>query len=191
MDLIKEKYTMSEVCNLVQINAHQIRNWEKELDISFSRDNRNRRFFTKKDIDILYIVKGGIEKSLSLSEIRKQLIKNGMVAEQSENALLQMDIRNLTPIEFKEIASDIFKDIIVEREEQLKQDFVDKLTEQLSQQKKDLQAQFEKQSELHTMKLESKIREQIKSENEKLITYISMAREEDNKKSFWAKLFKK
>ncbi len=34
-----------------------------------------------------------------------------------------------------------------------------------------------------------KIQNQIDNENEKLIKYIAAAREEENKKSFWSKIF--
>lgn len=191
MDLTKEKYTVTEVSELLEVNSHQIRHWEKELDLSFPRDKRNRRFFTKKEIDILVLVRDAMAKSLSLSEIRKQLIKNGMVAEQNENAIQKMSISDLTPEELKETMADMFKDMLVQREEQLKEDFENTLKQQLNNQENRLKKQFDEQSEHQAMKVEGKIRDQIKSENQKLMDYIAIGREEDKKRGFFAKLFGK
>ena len=192
MEFNKEKYTMTEVCDLIKLNSHQIRNWEKELKISFPRDNRNRRFFMCKDIEMLRIVKDGVEKSLSLFEIRKQLIKNGMIAEQVENALLQMDIRNLTPIEFKDITIDIFENLIIEREELLKKDFESILKSELCRYKNDMEKQLEDQSEHQIIRIEARIREQMQVENQRLMDYIAVTREEDTKKKgIFKKLFSK
>lgn len=195
MELTKDKYTMSEVSELLQVNTHQIRHWEKEIQLTFPRDERNRRFFTKKDVEILTVVKDAIDKSLSLSEIRKQLIKNGMIAEQNENAIQKMNISDLTPEELKDAMSDMFEVIMNKREENLKKEFEITLSQQLEEQKNELKKEFKKdleeQSEVNNMKLEAKIREQISSENQKLIDYIAATREEDKKKGFFSRLFGK
>lgn len=177
---------MSEVCELLNIKSHQIRNWEKELQLEFPRDKRNRRFFTPEDIEIIVLVEEGMDKGLSLAEIRKQLIKNGMIAEQTENAIQKMEISNLTPVEFKEIAMDLFKDIVIKREEGLKRDFEKQLKEQLDQQKQDYQEQLLQQS-IH---LENKIQEQIQAENQKLIIYMQESREK-KKKGILGRIFGK
>lgn len=94
--------------------------------------------------------------------------------EQEEKALQVMPFSEVNALDMKELIADI----IVEREERLKDEF-----------KKALQEELEKQEARIIEQVTQKQLEQIKAENNKLMEYIAITREEDKKKGFFGRLF--
>lgn len=71
----KRYYTISEVADELRVNTSLIRFWEKEFpQLSFSKNHRGNRQFTRKDIDnlrqILILTK---EKGYTLEGAKKTL----------------------------------------------------------------------------------------------------------------------
>ena len=59
----KKYFLISEVSNLCQIKPHTLRFWEKEFDALQPMTRKGgRRYYTKKDIDMLLLIKSLLYK---------------------------------------------------------------------------------------------------------------------------------
>lgn len=79
MDMIEKKYyKISEVAEILGINASTLRFWEKEFTIiKPKRNDKNTRFYTPEDVEtikmVYYLVK---EKGLKLDAAQQQIKTN-------------------------------------------------------------------------------------------------------------------
>jgi DNA-binding transcriptional MerR regulator len=81
----KEFFSIKEVADMLQLKAYILRYWEKEFSILRPKRNRiGRRYYSKKDIDIIrmiksvlydqgYTIAGAKKKFLTISEGPEQL----------------------------------------------------------------------------------------------------------------------
>jgi DNA-binding transcriptional MerR regulator len=46
-------FSTEEVADFLQLNASNLRYWEKEFNLKIKRDSKNRRLYTRDDIDYL------------------------------------------------------------------------------------------------------------------------------------------
>lgn len=114
-------FSTEEVADFLQLNASNLRYWEKEFNLKIKRDSKNRRLYTRDDIDNLkkinYLVntrglsiKAAIlayknkkneieqkekitEKLLSLKEQLKSL--RDSISKETDNNLLTKNIHNI------------------------------------------------------------------------------------------------
>lgn len=174
MEFEKDRYSINEASEILNINTSTLRSWEKDFHLKIPRNNRNHRYYTDKEIEILRIIKDGREKNHSIETIKMTFDKHNIIEDQNEHATQLMKIENLTVKELQEAMFKNFKEVVsevvVEREEELKKDFEKKLIEREEA-------------------MVGKIREQLKAENQKLMDHIAITRDTD--KGFWNKIFKK
>ncbi|MCX7995317.1 MAG: MerR family transcriptional regulator [candidate division WOR-3 bacterium] len=71
----KEFYSIKEVSQMLEIPAYVLRYWEKEFPMLRPHRNRlGRRFYTKKDIEIVRMIKVILyEQGYTISGARKKL----------------------------------------------------------------------------------------------------------------------
>lgn len=172
----EKRLTITELGEILGVHFNTIRQWEKQFDIVVprSKDTQRSRYYTEKEIEIFKKVRDLRQENMSIDNIKRYLDRSLEVVEQEENALQALPFSEVTAADIRGLIADI----IIEREQQLKEDFEKKLQEELEKQESRI---IEKVSQRHL--------EQIQSENEKLINYISEAREE--KKGFFSRLFGK
>jgi len=188
VEIKKDKYSINEVSEMIVINVSTLRSYEKEFELIIPRDDRNRRYYTKKEIDILKIIKDARNENHSIDTIRKSLEKHGYIEDQRKNGLQLMPMDKLTPEQLNQIQDQMFNkfsnqlaELVITREIEMQQRYEEKLSIEISSLKAtikdELQLEFQKQQE------------QLKNENEKLMNYIEKSR--NNKQSFLSKLFNK
>ncbi len=190
MDIEKEKYSINEISDMLDINSSTLRNYEKEFNLIIPRDNRNRRYYTDKEIEILKIIKEARKENHSIDTIRKSLEKHDFIESQQENGINLMPMDKLTPEQLNQVQEQMFNkfseqlaELVITREAEMQQKYEEKLSKELSDLKDSLKDQLQLELKNH--------QEQLKGENEKLINYIEKSRESDKKKSFFSKLFNK
>jgi len=82
MDNLKEDrtFTIGKASELLGIQQHTLRFYEKELGLIISRTTNGRRYYTLSDINLFkHIKKFRDDDKLHLDGIKQQLIKNGML----------------------------------------------------------------------------------------------------------------
>lgn len=169
-------YTINEVAEKLKLNSQTLRKWEKDFSLKIPRNEMGHRYYTEKEVELLVNIQSWKDKGANLKAINNYLGKTEVFEEQNQQALELVTLDKLTGREIQELLTQKLADILITREQELKEEF-----------KKDLQAEMEKQEE----RIKDKVMKQIQEENQKLMSYITNAREEKDKKSIWSKFFSK
>ncbi len=82
------RYMISEAAKRIDVEAHVLRYWQKELDLPISRNEMEQRYYKESDIELLKRVKHLKEQGFQLKAI-KMLLSNLNQAEQLEPELIK------------------------------------------------------------------------------------------------------
>ncbi len=173
-----KRLSITDLAELLGVHINTIRQWEKQFNIIVprSKDSQRSRYYTEEEITIFLKIRDLRRENVSIDNIRRYLNRNIEAIEQTENALQIMPFSEVSAVDMRELIADI----IIEREKQLKHEF-----------EKGLQRELQKQEERIIETITQKQLEQVQSENQKLMGYIISIREEEKKKGFFEKLFRK
>lgn len=91
------RYMISEAAKLIDVEAHALRNWQKELALPISRNEMEQRYYKESDIQLLKKVKQLREKGFQLKAI-KMILSNlsTLDALDPETVLLQKEDLKVT-----------------------------------------------------------------------------------------------
>jgi len=56
MHIEKDRYSINEISEMLDINVSTLRNHEKEFELIIPRDKRNRRYYTEKEIELFKLI---------------------------------------------------------------------------------------------------------------------------------------
>lgn len=73
MDILKEKYSITELSEMLQLSDHTLRFYEKELELAIPKDERGRRYYTAEMANIMYKIKVMRSEGLEIKAIKKIL----------------------------------------------------------------------------------------------------------------------
>ncbi len=167
-------YTIKDLSKITEIKITTIRKYEVDFDLKIPRNEMGHRVYSESEVQIYRKIKAMKERGAGTELIREIIVKSADVMEQKEKAMELITIDRLTGAELKEVMLSQIADILQERDK-MYLDRIEKL-------EKKMEHELESQRE--------KICDQMKSENEKLIKYIAISREEESKKdSFWERIF--
>lgn len=82
MDILKDKYSITELSEALNITDHALRFYEKEFGLNIPKDTRGRRFYTKDLANLMYQIKAMRDQGLELKAIRKILEDENIIHEQ-------------------------------------------------------------------------------------------------------------
>jgi DNA-binding transcriptional MerR regulator len=104
----KEFFSIKEVADMLKLKPYILRYWEKEFAILKPRRNRvGRRYYSKKDIDIVRTIKHVLyDQGFTIAGAKKKL---ATVSEEPEQLSLPLRERMKTLKEIKEIREDLKK----------------------------------------------------------------------------------
>ncbi|WP_230397820.1 MerR family transcriptional regulator [Novisyntrophococcus fermenticellae] len=69
--LSRDIYTMTEASGIVEERSSVLRYWEDELCLHIARNQRGHRYYTEKDIEVLFCIKELKKKGHQLKEIKE------------------------------------------------------------------------------------------------------------------------
>lgn len=84
MDVLKEKYSITELSESLNITDHALRFYEKEFGLNIPKDNRGRRFYTTDYANLMYQIKAMRDQGLEIKAIRKILEDKNIIHEQNK-----------------------------------------------------------------------------------------------------------
>lgn len=73
MDVLKERYSITELSEMLQITDHALRFYEKEFELPVPKDVRGRRYYTPELANIMYKIKVMRSEGLEIKAIKKIL----------------------------------------------------------------------------------------------------------------------
>jgi DNA-binding transcriptional MerR regulator len=71
MEILKEKYTITELSEILQITDHALRFYEKEFGLNIPKDERGRRYYTAEMANAMYKIKVMRNEGLEIKAIKK------------------------------------------------------------------------------------------------------------------------
>ena len=131
MEILKEKYSITELSGILQVTDHALRYYEKEFGLNVPKDSRGRRYYTTDLANVMYQIKTMRSEGLEIKAIRKILQSEDIIKEpppvasaDNSTALVSAEqqesgIKDLKAffLEFKDqLTSEISNDILTTKE---------------------------------------------------------------------------
>ena len=84
MDVLKQRYSITELSEYLNITDHALRFYEKEFGLKIPKDSRGRRYYTTNHANLMYQIKTMRDQGLELKAIRKILEDENIIEEQQQ-----------------------------------------------------------------------------------------------------------
>ena len=79
MEILKERYSITELSENLQLTDHALRFYEKEFGLAIPKDERGRRYYTTTMANMMYKIKVMRNEGLEIKAIKKILQEDCMV----------------------------------------------------------------------------------------------------------------
>ncbi len=191
MDILKERYTITELSEYLNVTDHTLRYYEKEFNLNIPKDERGRRYYTTEHANIMFQIKSMRDEGLEIKAIRKILQTENIIGQpppvvpdSNASSLVQYNAGSSTLSELKSFFTD-FKDELTSNIRNEVSTAQDCITKELNKSKLELGACFEN----NIRKMEAKMEKHFQDVD------ISIGKwREKNKAGFirrvWSKAFK-
>lgn len=73
MEILKERYSITELAEMLQLTDHALRFYEKECGLNIPKDDRGRRYYTTELANTMYKIKLMRSEGLEIKAIKKIL----------------------------------------------------------------------------------------------------------------------
>ena len=73
MEVLKDRYTITELSERLKVTDHTLRFYEKEFNLAVPRDSRGRRFYPTALANIMYQIKTMRDEGLEIKAIKKMI----------------------------------------------------------------------------------------------------------------------
>lgn len=122
MEILKEKYTITELSEMLQVTDHTLRFYEKELELSIPKDDRGRRYYTTDLANRMYKIKVMRSEGLEIKAIKK-ILQEDCMFDQTKNLQNTNTVSLTTPeskdyeamqIFFREFGKQLTQEITLE-----------------------------------------------------------------------------
>ncbi len=79
MEILKERYSITELSEILGISDHALRFYEKEFELHIPKDERGRRYYTTDMANLMYKIKLMRSEGLEIKAIKKILKEDCIV----------------------------------------------------------------------------------------------------------------
>jgi len=117
MEVLKDRYTITELSRLLGVTDHALRYYEKEFNLNIPKDGRGRRYYEPEHANIMYQIKSMRDEGLEIKAIRKILQSENIIPDpppvagdeslMSLPGMVQTDQTYLHVKEFKEFLDEL------------------------------------------------------------------------------------
>jgi DNA-binding transcriptional MerR regulator len=81
VEILKDKYTITELSNRLGVTDHALRYYEKEFNMHVPKDSRGRRYYTPEYANIMFQIKSMRDDGLEIKAIKKILQSENIINE--------------------------------------------------------------------------------------------------------------
>lgn len=192
MEILKDRYTITELSKRLNVTDHALRYYEKEFNINVPKDERGRRYYTPELANLMYQIKAMRNEGLEIKAIKKILQSENAIPEPPPVVLDDGSVPLATPNRSRESSPNIaeFREFFNEFREQLASSISEEvvsareeITKEINRSKLELGACVENS----VRKLESKMEKRF----EEVDRLIGAWREKNKKQSIFKRFLKK
>ncbi len=91
MEILKEKYSITELSESLKVTDHALRFYEKEFNLNIPKDTRGRRYYTTELANVMYQIKNMRDEGLEIKAIKKILATEGYINEANSVGFITPD----------------------------------------------------------------------------------------------------
>lgn len=91
MEILKEKYSITELSESLKVTDHALRFYEKEFNLNIPKDTRGRRYYTTELANVMYQIKNMRDEGLEIKAIKKILANEGYINETNSVGFITPD----------------------------------------------------------------------------------------------------
>jgi len=81
MEILKDRYTITELSARLSVTDHALRYYEREFGLNIPKDERGRRYYTPELANIMFQIKRMRDEGLEIKAIKKILISEDIIKE--------------------------------------------------------------------------------------------------------------
>jgi len=81
VEVIKDRYTITELSEYLNVTNHTLRYYEREFNLYVPKDKRGRRYYTPELANIMYKIKAMRDEGLEIKAIKKILQSENVITE--------------------------------------------------------------------------------------------------------------
>lgn len=81
MEILKDRYSITELSERLNITDHTLRYYEKEFNICVPKNDRGRRYYTPELANLMFKIKQMRDDGLQIKAIRKILLSDNTIME--------------------------------------------------------------------------------------------------------------
>ncbi len=81
MEILKERYSITELSKRLSVTDHALRYYEREFNINIPKDKRGRRYYTPELANIMYQIKTMRDDGLEIKAIKKIFLEENVLSE--------------------------------------------------------------------------------------------------------------
>jgi DNA-binding transcriptional MerR regulator len=81
VEILKDRYTITELSERLQVTDHALRYYEKEFCLKIPKDERGRRYYTPDMANLMYQIKKMRDEGLEIKAIKKILDSENIIVE--------------------------------------------------------------------------------------------------------------
>ncbi len=150
MDILKDRYSITELSEALNITDHALRFYEKEFGLKIPKDNRGRRFYTPQLANVMYQIKDMRDQGLELKAIRKILEDQNIIQECAApipfNPAIPISEDNLPAVIAAQVSQMGSKElsVIMDALNSMKEQFFENISSELSSTKEQITKEIQK-----------------------------------------------
>ncbi len=150
MDILKDRYSITELSEALNITDHALRFYEKEFGLKIPKDNRGRRFYTPQLANVMYQIKDMRDQGLELKAIRKILEDQNIIPECAApipfNPAIPISEDNLPAVIAAQVSQMGSKElsVIMDALNSMKEQFFENISTELSSTKEQITKEIQK-----------------------------------------------
>ncbi len=175
--LEKVRYMIGDAATAVNVEAHVLRYWEEELDLSVPRNEMGHRYYTKENIHEFMRIKELKEQGYQLRTIKK-ILHNETISDEAETGQPRLVHRREVDMlssedkmqQFREVMNDIVGKAISLNNEELSLQIGTEVEERVLKEMNYLMREQENAQEERFKKLDAAIRGNIKKKKASLFS---------------------
>ena len=188
------RYMISDASKLIDVEAHVLRYWEEELELSISRNELGHRYYTEENIRLFKNIKELKEQGVQLRAIRTILPElskgdvpiGGLIARLDSAALTQNTGPEEKMLQFQTIMSRLICEALEDNTEQMGREISVQVSDQVIKEMDYLMRVREEREDERFKKLDETIRNSQKSRKQ-----LAMSRKDEEKRRIGFPRFKK
>ncbi|OPX43230.1 MerR family regulatory protein [Ruminiclostridium hungatei] len=150
MDILKDRYSITELSEALNITDHALRFYEKEFGLRIPKDSRGRRFYTPQLANVMYQIKDMRDQGLELKAIRKILEDQNIIQESAVpplfNPAVPISEDNLPAVIAAQVSQLGGKElsVIMDALNSMKEQFFENISTELSSTKEQITKEIQK-----------------------------------------------